>query len=70
VLLVGVTPFLSFDRIDGRLFLMNVDCLGTAQGNKRAMVRLTELKQQGAQRNNKKVARPTRQQAKDECIIV
>ncbi|KII88858.1 hypothetical protein PLICRDRAFT_175118 [Plicaturopsis crispa FD-325 SS-3] len=39
-----------------------------AQGNKRAMNRLTEMKRVG----NKKgpsIARPTRQQAKDECVI-
>ncbi|KAH8829715.1 hypothetical protein DL96DRAFT_1708835 [Flagelloscypha sp. PMI_526] len=38
-----------------------------AQGNKRAMNRLTEMKRQGNKRVN--VARPTRQQAKDECVI-
>ncbi|EIM90536.1 HCP-like protein [Stereum hirsutum FP-91666 SS1] len=38
-----------------------------AQGNKRAMNRLTEMKRQGNKRAN--VARPTRQQAKDECVI-
>ncbi|KAI0273866.1 hypothetical protein BC834DRAFT_816333 [Gloeopeniophorella convolvens] len=38
-----------------------------AQGNKRAMNRLTEMKRQGNKRSN--VVRPTRQQAKDECII-
>ncbi|KAG5635424.1 hypothetical protein H0H81_011314 [Sphagnurus paluster] len=37
-----------------------------AQGNKRAMNRLTEMKRMGNKRAN--VARPTRQQAKDECI--
>ncbi|TFK42856.1 hypothetical protein BDQ12DRAFT_597914 [Crucibulum laeve] len=38
-----------------------------AQGNKRAMNRLTEMKRMGGKRAN--VARPTRQQAKDECVI-
>ncbi|TDL27185.1 HCP-like protein [Rickenella mellea] len=38
-----------------------------AQGNKRAMNRLTELKRMGNKRAN--TARPTRQQAKDECIV-
>ncbi|PBK96533.1 HCP-like protein [Armillaria gallica] len=38
-----------------------------AQGNKRAMNRLTEMKRMGSKRLN--VARPTRQQAKDECVI-
>ncbi|KAF5330110.1 hypothetical protein D9758_018136 [Tetrapyrgos nigripes] len=38
-----------------------------AQGNKRAMNRLTEMKRMGNKRVN--VARPTRQQAKDECVI-
>ncbi|KAH8985996.1 HCP-like protein [Lactarius hatsudake] len=38
-----------------------------AQGNKRAMNRLTEMKRQGNKRAN--MARPTRQQAKDECIV-
>jgi len=38
-----------------------------AQGNKRAMNRLTELKRMGNKRGN--TARPTRQQAKDECVI-
>ncbi|EPQ58518.1 HCP-like protein [Gloeophyllum trabeum ATCC 11539] len=38
-----------------------------AQGNKRAMNRLTEMKRTGNKRMN--IARPTRQQAKDECII-
>ena len=41
--------------------------MGTAQGNKRAMNRLTEMKRQGNKRMN--IARPTRQQAKDECVI-
>lgn len=40
----------------------------TAQGNKRAMNRLTEMKRMGNKRSN--VGRPTRQQAKDECVIV
>ncbi|KJA27326.1 hypothetical protein HYPSUDRAFT_131277 [Hypholoma sublateritium FD-334 SS-4] len=39
-----------------------------AQGNKRAMNRLTEMKRIGAKRAN--IARPTRQQAKDECVIM
>ncbi|KAH9977391.1 hypothetical protein BGW80DRAFT_1289016 [Lactifluus volemus] len=38
-----------------------------AQGNKRAMNRLTEMKRQGNKRAN--IARPTRQQAKDECVV-
>jgi hypothetical protein len=38
-----------------------------AQGNKRAMNRLTEIKRMGNKRSN--VGRPTRQQAKDECVI-
>lgn len=38
-----------------------------AQGNKRAMSRLTEMKRMGNKRSN--VGRPTRQQAKDECVI-
>ncbi|PAV24407.1 HCP [Pyrrhoderma noxium] len=39
----------------------------SAQGNKRAMNRLTELKRMG---NKRALAvRPTRQQAKDECVI-
>lgn len=38
-----------------------------AQGNKRAMNRLTEMKRMGNRRAN--VARPTRQEAKDECVI-
>ncbi|KAG6818577.1 hypothetical protein H0H93_003849, partial [Arthromyces matolae] len=37
-----------------------------AQGNKRAMNRLTEMKRMGNKRTN--VQRPTRQQAKDECV--
>jgi TPR repeat protein len=40
----------------------------TAQGNKRAMNRLTELKRMGNRRTGN-VVRPTRQQAKDECVI-
>lgn len=39
-----------------------------AQGNQRAMNRLTEMKRMGNKRS--KVGRPTRQQAKDECVIV
>jgi len=39
-----------------------------AQGNKRAMNRLTEMKRMGSRRAGV-VARPTRQQAKDECVI-
>ncbi|KAL5490126.1 hypothetical protein ACEPAI_4959 [Sanghuangporus weigelae] len=38
-----------------------------AQGNKRAMNRLTELKRMGNKRGL--TVRPTRQQAKDECVI-
>ncbi|KAH9955594.1 hypothetical protein BC827DRAFT_1141133 [Russula dissimulans] len=38
-----------------------------AQGNKRAMNRLTEMKRQGNKRAN--MVRPTRQQAKEECVI-
>lgn len=38
-----------------------------AQGNKRAMNRLTEMKRTGGRRTN--AARPTRQDAKDECVI-
>jgi len=38
-----------------------------AQGNKRAMNRLTEMKRAGNKRSA--VGRPTRQQAKDECVI-
>ncbi|KAF8163102.1 hypothetical protein B0H34DRAFT_650099 [Crassisporium funariophilum] len=38
-----------------------------AQGNKRAMNRLTEMKRMGNKRAN--VARPTRQQAESECVI-
>ncbi|PVG02851.1 HCP-like protein [Serendipita vermifera] len=41
-----------------------------AQGNKRAMARLTELKRQGNRARAGAAARPTRQEAKDEgCII-
>ncbi|KAJ7684816.1 enzyme activator [Mycena polygramma] len=39
-----------------------------AQGNKRAMNRLTEMKRQGNKRTAAG-ARPTRQQARDDCII-
>ncbi|KAG8882197.1 hypothetical protein FRB99_004672, partial [Tulasnella sp. 403] len=40
-----------------------------AQGNKRAMARLTELKRMGNRRPN--AARPTRQQATDEgCVLM
>ncbi|CAL1703871.1 unnamed protein product [Somion occarium] len=39
-----------------------------AQGNKRAMNRLTEMKRSGNKRTN--TARPTRQDAKDECVIM
>ncbi|EIN07625.1 HCP-like protein [Punctularia strigosozonata HHB-11173 SS5] len=38
-----------------------------AQGNKRAMARLTEMKRGGARRAQN---RPTRQDAKDECVIM
>lgn len=38
-----------------------------AQHNKRAMQRLTEMKKQGASRA---AARPTRQQAEKECVIM
>lgn len=38
-----------------------------AQGNKRAMNRLTEMKRGGKKATN--TARPTRQQAKDDCVI-
>lgn len=47
--------------------IWTTDC-ATAQGNKRAMNRLTEMKRMGNKRSN--VGRPTRQQAKDECVIV
>uniref|UniRef100_A0A0W0G873 HCP-like protein n=1 Tax=Moniliophthora roreri TaxID=221103 RepID=A0A0W0G873_MONRR len=39
-----------------------------AQGNKRAMNRLTEMKRAGSKGGG--MARPTRQQAKDECVIM
>lgn len=39
-----------------------------AQGNKRAMNRLTEMKRSGNRKINQ--ARPTRQDAKDECVIM
>jgi uncharacterized protein len=45
----------------------------TAQGNKRAMQRLTELKKLGAEkggRPSKNKERPTRQEAETECIIM
>lgn len=48
-------------------FISGNDWWFTAQGNKRAMNRLTEMKRMGNKRAN--VARPTRQQAKDECVI-
>ncbi|POV96820.1 hypothetical protein PSHT_14930 [Puccinia striiformis] len=38
--------------------------------NKRAMQRLTELKKMGAQKPTKRQARPTRDQAASECVIV
>lgn len=41
-----------------------------AQGNKRAMMRLTELKQQKGGRMGRKGARPTRKDAETECIIM
>ncbi|UZJ54646.1 hypothetical protein CBS101457_003966 [Exobasidium rhododendri] len=41
-----------------------------AQGNKRAMMRLTELKQQKGQKAGKKGTRPTRKDAESECVIV
>jgi len=40
-----------------------------AQGNKRAMNRLTEMKRQGNRRGGPQ-ARPTRQDAKEECVIM
>jgi TPR repeat protein len=43
-----------------------------SQGNKRAMQRLTELKSQGdkkGKKGGKELARPSRQQAKEECVI-
>lgn len=43
----------------------------SSQGNKKAMQRLTELKTLGDKKNKKKdLARPSRQQAKEECVIV
>lgn len=43
---------------------------GTAQGNKRAMARLTELKRLGTRGKGGAMTRPTREEAKDEgCII-
>lgn len=44
----------------------------TAQGNKRAMQRLTELKKLGAEKGRgakKSTARPTRQEAATECVV-
>lgn len=41
-----------------------------AQGNKRAMMRLTELKQQRNTRTGKKGARPTRKDAEKECVVM
>jgi TPR repeat protein len=58
----GVSAFLS-----SVCFIWVTEC-ATAQGNKRAMTRLTEMKRLGNKRTN--VGRPTRQQAKDECVIV
>lgn len=58
----GVSGFLS------SVCLIRVTDSVTAQGNKRAMNRLTEIKRMGNKRSN--VGRPTRQQAKDECVIV
>ncbi len=49
-------------------FLFQYLMVALAQGNKRAMNRLTEMKRMGNKRLN--MARPTRQQAKDECIII
>ncbi|PWN53896.1 HCP-like protein, partial [Violaceomyces palustris] len=40
-----------------------------AQGNKRAMQRLTELKKMKGQASGKKGARPTRKDAESECVI-
>ncbi|TFY64362.1 hypothetical protein EVG20_g5965 [Dentipellis fragilis] len=51
---------------DSILFTPTTD-IGKVQGNKRAMNRLTEMKRQGNKRAN--MSRPTRQQAKDECVI-
>jgi TPR repeat protein len=56
-----------------RLSAMKVsNCNGwsSAQGNKRGMNRLTEMKRLGNKRPQNMTARPTRQQAKDECIII
>ena len=58
----GVSTFLS------PVCVIWVTECATAQGNKRAMTRLTEMKRMGNKRSN--VGRPTRQQAKDECVIV
>lgn len=58
------TAFIWF--IEGRN-LMIFSPKSTAQGNKRAMNRLTEMKRSGNKRAN--MARPTRQDAKDECVI-
>lgn len=41
-----------------------------AQGNKRAMMRLTELKQQKGVKVGRKGARPTRKDAETECIVM
>jgi TPR repeat protein len=58
-------------RAAGMFFFFLAGCMilrgHTAQGNKRAMNRLTEMKRMGNKRTA--TARPTRQQAKDECII-
>ncbi|CAD6924771.1 unnamed protein product [Tilletia controversa] len=40
-----------------------------AQGNKRAIARLTELKRQG-NRPGKRTARPTRKDAENECVVI
>jgi uncharacterized protein len=42
-----------------------------SQGNKRAMQRLTELKSQGDKKGKKgkELGRPSRQQAKEECVV-
>lgn len=56
-----VPPLLSLLHVLLTLLLL------VAQGNKRAMARLTEMKRMGNKRSN--VGRPTRQQAKDECVI-
>lgn len=47
--------------------ILIINCASLAQGNKRAMNRLTELKRMGNKRGL--AVRPTRQQAKDECVI-